>query len=402
MVVGDDVAAPPARHHRHVQQLRQSDEVVGAAGPEHAGPREDHRSLGAGEGVEHRPDIGRRRALGVRAHHRHPRALWQRFIEHILRERDERWAGPTLEHRADGVLERPRRRRGRVDPPRPLGEPADRGPEVHLLERLATAQAAQDVADEGEHGRRVGGGGVDADGEVGGAHSPRPEADGRTPGQLAVGLGSHGGGALVAGRDDADPRGVERVKHRQEALAGHGERQADARGAERGGDELGHGCRGGGRRLGLLLGLLAIVGGGWSGGQGCRIGRRATASPGRRTTVRRPALGAAGPGRRRDGIPGAPTGAARARVVSGSCTRPVRPPRRWAPARRRRRGRVRLSWGRARSGADLGARSRPRPRAASAGWSASGMVFSGPSTSGCIATSISPAGTAVRPAPGPV
>ena len=66
-----------------------------------------------------------------------------------------------------------------------------------------------------------------------------PEARGRPAGQLPVRLGGERGGALVARRDDADPRRVQRVEHRQEALAGDGERDPDAGRPQGRGDQLG-------------------------------------------------------------------------------------------------------------------------------------------------------------------
>ena len=112
------------------------------------------------------------------------------------------------------------------------GEPADRRRLVDLLERLAAAELALDLADEREHRRRVLARRVDADREVGGADGARADGRGRAAGELAVGLGHERGGALVAGGDDPDAGGVEALEQAEEALAGHGEGVADADGAE--------------------------------------------------------------------------------------------------------------------------------------------------------------------------
>jgi len=100
---------------------------------------------------------------------------------------------------------------------------------VHLLEGAAAEEAAVHLADEEDHRRGVLAGGVHPVGGVGGAGAAGDEADARAAGELAVGVGHVGGGALVAGDDGADVRrGVQRVEHRQVALAGDAEDLVDA------------------------------------------------------------------------------------------------------------------------------------------------------------------------------
>ncbi len=84
-------------------------------------------------------------------------------------------------------------------------------------------------------------------------HTRRPSR------QLAVGLRGEGRGALVARGDDPDPRGVERVEDRQEALAGDGEGDPDAGRTQRRSDQLGdgRGLRGGGRAV--VLGIADVI-----------------------------------------------------------------------------------------------------------------------------------------------
>ena len=82
---------------------------------------------------------------------------------------------------------------------------------------------------------------MDPDGQVGGPYGARPEADGRTAGQLAMGLRHERGRTLVAGRHDPDPGTLEGVEQAQEGLTGNGEGVPDAGAAERVRDEAADG-----------------------------------------------------------------------------------------------------------------------------------------------------------------
>ena len=64
---------------------------------------------------------------------------------------------------------------------------------------------------------------MDAAGGVRRAGATRDHADARPAGELAVGVGHVRCADLVTARDEADRRVVERVEHRQVALAGHAE-----------------------------------------------------------------------------------------------------------------------------------------------------------------------------------
>ncbi len=105
---------------------------------------------------------------------------------------------------------------------------------VHFLEALAVDGIAADLADEQDHGRGVFTGGVHADGCVGGAGAARDEADAGLARQLAVRLGHIGRAALLAadnGFHRVAPR-VQGVDAGQEALAGHHENPAHAKGLQ--------------------------------------------------------------------------------------------------------------------------------------------------------------------------
>ena len=166
-----------------------------------------------------------------------------RLVEQVLGQRQEDRAGPAAErladrlgHGAGDLVDR-----ARLDGP--LGEAAEGRHLVDLLERLAAADRALDLADDREHRGRILSGGVDPDGEVGRADRARPEAHRRPPGQLAVRLGHERRGAFVAGRDDADAGPFERVEEAEEGLAGHREGVPDAGRPERVGDEPADGPR---------------------------------------------------------------------------------------------------------------------------------------------------------------
>ena len=121
------------------------------------------------------------------------------------------------------------------------GEPPDRRGEVDLLEGLPPAERSRHLADDGEQRGRVGSGGVDADGEVGGPDRAGREAGGRPAGQLAVRLGHERGTALVTGRHDPDAGVGQRVEQAEEALTGDGE--GDPRHRPRGAHRRGTGRR---------------------------------------------------------------------------------------------------------------------------------------------------------------
>jgi hypothetical protein len=109
--------------------------------------------------------------------------------------------------------------RGAFDLGRPLGHGAEHLPVVELLEALAAGVAPRDLAHQQEHRRRVLEGGVHADAHVRRARPAGDEADPRPARELAVGLGHVRGTRLVAGDDQADGGVVQRVEHREVALA---------------------------------------------------------------------------------------------------------------------------------------------------------------------------------------
>ena len=119
-----------------------------------------------------------------------------------------------------------------------------------FLEALAVAVAARDVADEQDHRGRILEGDVDPGAGVGRAGAAGDEGDARPPGHLAVGVGHVGDPALLPADDGVDlGRVVERVEHREEALAGNGEDAVAALDAKLVDEDAAAGALGHGARL---------------------------------------------------------------------------------------------------------------------------------------------------------
>ena len=149
------------------------------------------------------------------------------------------------------------------------------------------------------------------------------EAGGRAAGELGVGLGHERGGALVAGRDDADAGGLEALEQAEEALARDGEGLADAGGAKRVGEEPADGPRR--RRQRLRRGSAR------GRPRSARSARRRARRLGRLGRARRRARLGARPPARRVGSLGSRLGrrpAPRRASGSGSATSVRRPARR--------------------------------------------------------------------------
>ena len=97
---------------------------------------------------------------------------------------------------------------------------AKKAGKVDLLEALAVAVAASDVADEQDHRRRILEGDMDPAAGVGRARAAGDEGDARAAGHLAVGVGHVGDPAFLPADDEVDfGRVVERVEDGEEALA---------------------------------------------------------------------------------------------------------------------------------------------------------------------------------------
>ena len=151
--------------------------------------------------------------------------------QHVLGQREGDRAGSPRAGGPERLLQQLRQPRGIVDLRDPLAELGQEAAVVDLLERLAVDHPASDLADQQHHRRRVLEGDVQARGGVRRAGPARDEADAGPARQLPVRLGHHRGAALLPGRDEAD-LAVQRVEHREVALARNAEHQVDALRAE--------------------------------------------------------------------------------------------------------------------------------------------------------------------------
>ena len=144
--------------------------------------------------------------------------------QHVLRQRQHHRPRPPVHRGSIGARDILGDAPGVVDPGGPFRNRRELRREVDLLERLAVAGAAIDVADEQDHRLRGLLRDMDADGGVGRARAARDEGYARPMRQRAVSAGHERRAAFLPAGDDLDRGGVmQRVEHGQEALARHGE-----------------------------------------------------------------------------------------------------------------------------------------------------------------------------------
>jgi hypothetical protein len=145
------------------------------------------------------------------------------FGEHILRQGDHDRAGAAGGRHMEGAGHDFGEARRIVHFRGPFGERSEGGAIVELLERLAFAHAALDLADEENHRRGILLGDVDARRGVRRPWAAGHEADARTAGELAVGFRHHGGAAFLAAYGHVDVRVMQRIQRGQVALARNAE-----------------------------------------------------------------------------------------------------------------------------------------------------------------------------------
>ncbi len=143
--------------------------------------------------------------------------------QHVLGQCYHHRPGPARGRGVERAGDHLRDARRLIDLADPLGDAREHLPVVDLLERFAPAHLARDLADEKDHRGRVLACDVHPVAAVGGTRTAGHHGDAGPPRELAVGLGHHGGAALLTADDVADLAVVERVEQPEIALAGHAE-----------------------------------------------------------------------------------------------------------------------------------------------------------------------------------
>ncbi len=204
--------------------------VAGGLRPPAAAVENDRRLRGAEHLREflhlgrprRRLDRGKRRRVADRD------ALGQ----HVFRQRDDDRARPPIGGGVEGARDDFRDPRRIVDLGRPFGHRAEHRAIIELLESLALAHVARDLADEKDKRGGILFGDMDAVGGIGGARAAGDETHAGPAGHLADRLRHHGGAALLPADGDGEIAVMERVEHREIALAGHAKDVAHAMNAQ--------------------------------------------------------------------------------------------------------------------------------------------------------------------------
>ena len=152
--------------------------------------------------------------------------------QHVLGQRDDDRARPALQRHVEGARQHLGDAGRIVDLDRPFGHRAEDGAIVHLLERPPAPHAALDLADEDDQRHGIVLGDVDPRHGVRRPGAARHHADPGAAGDARHRVGHHGGASLVPADREGDGRIVQRVQHREIALARHAEHMVHALGGE--------------------------------------------------------------------------------------------------------------------------------------------------------------------------
>ena len=218
----DQMRAAEGGRDRHGEALGKARERGGRGlRPAAAAGQHDRRFRGPEKLLQLRhvgkPGPGLDRLERRRVGHRHA------LDQHVLGQRDHHRAGAAVAGGVEGARDDLGDARRIVDLGRPLRHRAEHRAVVELLERLALAHLARDLADEHDQRRGILPGDVDAGRGVGGARAAGDEDDARPAGDLADGLRHHRRAALLAADGELDRPVVERVERREIAFARHAE-----------------------------------------------------------------------------------------------------------------------------------------------------------------------------------
>ena len=149
--------------------------------------------------------------------------------QHVLGQRQDHRPRTARRRRGEGAVHELGNPGRLVDLGDPLRHAAEHPAVVDLLERVALAAAAVDLADEQDHRQAVLLGDMHAGTGVGGTRATRHHRDAGPAGELAPRCGHHRGAALLAADHEADlGRVVQGIEDLEIALAGHAEDGRDA------------------------------------------------------------------------------------------------------------------------------------------------------------------------------
>ena len=232
MVVREGVRTTPAGEDRDLLLLRDLDELRRRPSRKDAPADEEGRARGGAnelqgplDGARFRGRCGGDDRLDSRA--------FDFLSQQVLPERQDDRTRPAGDGDAGGADRQLRQPvgGGRLDGP--LGDLAEDGRQLGLLERFAVTPGRGHLAEDDDEWRRVLACRVDGDRRMAAADHPRCHREGGTPRQPGVGSGHVRRALFMTRRDEADRRVVvDRVQQTHEALAGYTEGVVDARRAE--------------------------------------------------------------------------------------------------------------------------------------------------------------------------
>ena len=169
----------------------------------------DGRHIGIGR-------VGGRRLVATGIGHGHS------IAQHVFWQRNHHRAGAAAGGHRKGAGNGLGNARRIINLGRPLHHAAKHRPVVQLLEGLTPTGRTLNLADKQDHRGRILHGNVQAGRGIGGTRAARDHADPWLACELALGFGHHGGTTLLAANRRFDGRVIQRIEHRQKALAGHG------------------------------------------------------------------------------------------------------------------------------------------------------------------------------------
>ncbi len=175
------------------------------------------------EQVHDLPDQGRVRLGGVLDTIAGHLPAGRGQVQQVFRHANSTGPGRPFSRRRNGLLGQGDHLARLLRLPRPLHDRLEGPDQVHLLEGLASPDLPPHLADDCDHGRRIGLGGMQADRQVGGPGRAPGEHQGRPAGQLGDRLGHERRRALVTRRDDSDLVCGQAVQKSEKTLARDGE-----------------------------------------------------------------------------------------------------------------------------------------------------------------------------------